>query len=82
MYTNLVLKEKSDEHVVYRYSIDKLGAPSDGEIEFFMKTNERKLLKTATGDDDGAHARWFVFEHLRRVIKDEGCPETHCVAIG
>jgi hypothetical protein len=82
MYTNLVLKERNDEFVIYGYSVDRLGFPSDGEIQYFLKTGERKLLKTATGDDDGGHARWFVFQFMRRVVNDYGCPEKRCIATG
>jgi hypothetical protein len=82
MYSWLYLKEKTDDYVIYRYSVDKTDAPSDGEIQYFLKTDKRELLKTATGDDDGWHAKRLVFAHIRRVVNDEGCPEKHIIAIG
>jgi hypothetical protein len=82
MFSRLYLKEKTDEKVVYRYGMDDPDAPSDGEVEFNLKTRERKLLKPATGDDDGWHAQWLVFAHIRRVVQDEGCPENYMIAIG
>ncbi|MDR2578081.1 MAG: hypothetical protein LBC70_04605 [Chitinispirillales bacterium] len=82
MNSRLFLKVKNDEVVVYMYSMDRSDAPSDGEVQYSLKTGERKILKTATGDDNGWHAEWLVLRHLRRIIFDENCPEKHFLAIG
>ncbi len=81
MYSLFLLKEKNDKRVVYYYSVDKKDAPSDGEIELDLVTDTLKTLKTATGDDDGAHAR-LMRVHVRRIVRKEGSPEKRFVAIG
>jgi outer membrane lipoprotein-sorting protein len=81
MYSLFLLKEKNDKHVVYYYSLDKKDAPSDGEIELDLVTDTLNILKTATGDEEGVHAR-FMRGHVRRIAIGEGCPEKRFVAVG
>ena len=90
----LMLKEKSDERVVYYYSSDvaDFGGKieniiSDGEIEFLFvpgkpETLKYKTLKTATFDDDGFRAKWIAGSHIYRIIFKENCPEKRFFATG
>lgn len=81
MFSDLVLKQKCDESVVYFYSVDQHEAPSDGEIEFDTRTSKLRVLKTATGDDKGWHGEW-LFPHIRRIVLREGSPAKRFVAVG
>ena len=81
MYSELILKEKDDKRVVYYYSLDRVDAPSDGEIECILETKETNTLKTATFDDDGLHAKW-VKPYIRWVIFNENCPQKRFIATG
>jgi len=81
MFSLFLLKENTPSRVVYYYSVDKVGAPSDGEIELDRITDKFKTIKTATGDDDGSHAR-FMMGPLRGIIVRENCPEKRFVAVG
>ena len=83
----LILKEKTDDKVVYMYSCDSslFGGLKDiivdGEIECMLATKELKTLKTATYDDDGGQAMW-LYPHMHRKIFKENCPEKAFIATG
>ncbi len=81
MNSRLILKEKTENRVIYYYSMDRAGAPSDGEIEYVLATERFSTLKTATGDSDGAHARWLR-PLVWRVIFKENCPSSRFIATG
>jgi len=87
MNTIFMLKEKGADKIVYYYSSDvanfggRENTPVDGELKYTPSTNKVEILKTATGDEDGFHAKWFS-GHLRHVILEEGCPERRFVAVG
>ena len=93
MNSKLILKEKTDEKVVYYYSADvstygkKLAdIIPDGEIECLFVPSEPdviecRTLKAATNDDGGWHAEW-LYNHLWRIIFKENCPENHFFATG
>jgi hypothetical protein len=84
----LILKEKDDKRVVYRYSADTstFGGKAedvvvDGEIECVLAAKEFRTLKTATNDDDGGQAEW-LYAYLPRVIFKENCPAKRFIATG
>jgi len=93
MNAKLILKEKTDEKVVYCYSADSSTFGNriedvivDGEIECAFVPGEPGIiecqtLKTATNDNDGGQAEW-LYNHLWRVIFIENCPPTLFFATG
>ena len=81
MNSMLVLKKKSEDAVIYYYSVDKADAPSDGEIEYALYSGEFKTLRRATGDDGGGHAVWLR-QYLWRAIFKENCPDKRFIATG
>jgi len=84
MNSQLILKEKSDNRIVYFYSADSSkGIPmvSDGEIEVDLVDNTIQTLRTATHDNDGYRARW-LYPHIMRIIIKEGCPKRRLIATG
>ena len=88
MNSMVFLKEKDDNHVVYRYSSDVTyfrgkgeKVVSDGEIECLLPTEEFITLKKATHDESGFRAEW-LYPHLWGLIFMENCPERRFVATG
>ena len=81
MNSMLILKEKNANKVIYYYSVDKPGAPSDGEIECVLATEQFSTIKCATGDESGWHAKWLG-PHVWRTIYKENCPAKRFIATG
>jgi|GEM_PF-2420935 len=87
MNGELILKEKTEEHVIYYYSSDTscFGCDGevivDGEIEYIFVADDFITLKTAMFDDDGGQAKW-LYPHVWNTIFRKNCPEKRFIATG
>jgi hypothetical protein len=81
MHTKFILKRKTDESAIYGYCMEGVDSPIDGEMEFSLKSWAFKVIKPATGDDDGFHGRWMA-PPLCRDIQNGLLPEKRTVAYG